>query len=417
MPRSRPKIPFMMFQDVIMAVFGILILLVIYLLINAKVSDIEFIEALDEMRQEKASLGESVEEEAARQTALYDNSIKAIQSRENLELRKQIEANAGQIAQFDQEIERLAEEVEVGSGELSDTLSERFENHSGVVRAREEVIKKQSEIDALEESVEKAQLEAEESQRIIQTTETYLEKLDKQFRVEIDESLAGESVYLVDFGGRQIRTFRVYDGEQTKVESGTSARLLETIQTDPEKKRVFFFVRPGGITDFKETLLAFRENGIPVGYQPVPKGEALVLTKFPDGIPAPDASSGTSSGANGSGGSPGSGEGSVASNSSGANGGVGESAPGSPLSDSSENAASAEAENTEGAESAAPEDADARGEDQVSPDTDRGEAPLDDADASAEPTSNIFIDNFLLILLLVVIVAIILFLILRSSKR
>ncbi|MGZ0654435.1 hypothetical protein ACWPKS_02405 [Coraliomargarita sp. W4R72] len=409
----------MMFQDVIMAVFGILILLVIYLLINAKVSDIEFIEALDEMRQEKASLGESVEEEATRQAALYDDSIKAIQSRENLELRKQIEANNTQIYQFDNEIERLTEELELESVELSKTLSERFEMHSGVVSAREEVIKQQSEIDALQESIEKAQLDAEESQRIIQATESYLEKLDKQFRVEIDKSLAGESVYLVDFGGRQIRTFRIYDGEQSKIESKTATSLLEAIQSDPEKKRVFFFVRPSGINDFNRTLITFREADIPVGYQPVPAGEELVLTKFPDGIPVPGDSSGTGSSRNGSGAESGASEagGAGGAGRDGATGRGAETDSRAPSTDSSGDGGNAIAGNSADAGSAVGENAGGAGGDQLSSNEENGGAPVDDANTSPGSTSNVLIDNLLLILLLVVIAAIILFLAMRSSKR
>lgn len=269
-----------------MAVFGILILLVIYLLIHSKVSDIEFIEATEELRQKKVSLSTKVETEEAQKQALYEESMKRVEGRESLELRNQIEANEARIAHFDETIDSLTVQLETDAQALSDTLSQRFETHSGVVHTRNEVDRQRNQIEVLKESLTRAEMDAAESEQIIETTKTFLEKLDKQFRVEIDESLAGESVYLIDLGGHRIRAFRIFDGEQSTVESNSSKRLLEKIESDDERKRVFFFVRPDGIETFDQIVTALREKGIPVGYQPVAADEELVLTKFPDRVPA-----------------------------------------------------------------------------------------------------------------------------------
>lgn len=275
-----------MFQDVIMAAFGILILIVIYLLINAKVSDIEFAEVLEEMREEKASLKDSVDEAEVERKALYDDAVKTIENRGALELSKQVEANEAKHESLEKEISGLLAEVEAKQKKLKETISERFEKHPGILSTRREVVERQAEVEALKSEIAETEQAAEETEGVIEKTESYMDEIENQFRVEMDDSLAGESVYLVDFGGRRIRTFKVFDGEQTRVVTGSSGDLLRKIKAETGKKRVFFFVRPDAVDEFNESLVAFRENNIAVGYQPVPAGENLILTKFPDGIPA-----------------------------------------------------------------------------------------------------------------------------------
>lgn len=276
----------MMFQDVIMAVFGVLILIVIYLLINAKVSDIEFVAALEEMREEKTALGESIKAAEVEREALYENAVRDIRGRETIELSKQVEANRLQIERFDSELHSLLAEAEAKSEELGKTISERFENHPGVLNTRREIDEKRAEVEDLKRSIARAEAEAKKTARIIATTESYMDEIKNQFRVELDDSLAGESVYLVDLSGRQARAFKVYQGVQRRVEATSTQELLRQVKSDPAKKRVFFFVRPDAVYAFNEALVAFRESNIAVGYQPVPAGEKLILTKFPDGTPA-----------------------------------------------------------------------------------------------------------------------------------
>ena len=288
MGRSRPKIPFLMFQDVIMAVFGILILIVIYLLINAKVSDIEYIEDLDEMRSEKASLGDSVKKAAAERDILYENTVKVIESRETLELAKQVEVNRILIEKFDDQIGNLLTEVEINSENLNKTILERFERHPAVLSTQRALVEERAELEAPEGSIAIAELEAETTEVVIENTEIYMDEIKDQFRVELDKSLAGESVYLVDFSSRAFRAFKVHNGEQSPVECSSASELLKKVKTDKKKKRVFFFVRPHAVTEFKKKLPDFRQSRIAVGYQPLPEGEDLILTKFPDGVPAAD---------------------------------------------------------------------------------------------------------------------------------
>jgi len=271
-----------------MAVFGILILIVIYLLINAKVSDIEFVEALEEMREEKTSLGESVEKAVAQRNALYENAVKVIESRETLELSKQVEANRTQIEAFDHQISELLSEVDDEAEDLNKTISERFEGHPAVLSTRREVVEQRVEIEALKSSIASAELDADETEGFIEKTEIYMEEIEDQYRVELDESLARESVYLVDFSVRQFRAFKVYNGVQSAVESTSAQELLLKVKVDPNKKRVFFFVRPDAVDDFEKTIASYRQSNIAVGYQPVPEGEKLILTKFPEGVPSVD---------------------------------------------------------------------------------------------------------------------------------
>lgn len=281
-----------------MAVFGILILLVIYLLINAKVSDIEFLEEIEEMRQEKAELDGTVEEQTVKQAELFSHMVEAVNQRENIELRQQLDANEAQISYLDDAIVRLNAQLEAQTEELSQILSERFEEHPGVVRTRDEVIKKRSEIDALKKLIREVQSDAEEEQSLIKVTDIYLEELEDQFRVEIDKTLDGGSVYLVDLDGHDIRTFLVRDGEQEEVASTSPAGLIKAIESNSEKKRVFIFVRPGGIVMFNAMLKEFRSRQIPVGYQPVPDGHRLILTKYPDALPEVSVSTGSDEGGN-----------------------------------------------------------------------------------------------------------------------
>lgn len=289
-----------------MAVFGILILIVIYLLINAKVSDIEFVEALEEMREEKASLGDSVEKAVAQRNALYENAVKVIESRETLELSKQVEANRTQIEMFDDQISDLLSDVDEETGDLNKIVSERFEGHPAVLNTRREVVEQRVEIEALKGLIASAELDADETEGFIEKTESYMEEIEDQYRVELDDSLAGESVYLVDFSVRQFRAFKVYNGVQSAIEITSAQELLLKVKVDPNKKRVFFFVRPDAIDDFKKSIVSFRQSNIAVGYQPVPEGEKLILTKFPEGIPsvgrevAQDGSGTTSGGPAGS---------------------------------------------------------------------------------------------------------------------
>lgn len=288
MGRSRPKIPFMMFQDVIMAVFGILILIVIYLLINAKVSDIEFIQDLEELRSEKASLGDSVKKAAAQRDILYENTVKVIESRETLELNKQVEVNRILIEKFDDQIGNLLTEVEINSKNLNKTILERFERHPAVLSTQRALVEERAELEALESSIAIAELEAETTEVVIENAEIYMDEIKDQFRVELDKSLAGESVYLVDFSSRAFRAFKVYNGEQKPIECSSASELLKKVKADKNKKRVFFFVRPHAVTEFKKKLPDFRLSRIAIGYQPLPEGEDLILTKFPDGVPAAD---------------------------------------------------------------------------------------------------------------------------------
>lgn len=272
-----------------MAVFGILILIVIYLLVNAKISDIEFIEALEEMRQEKALLDESVDVAEAERRALYESAVKTIENRETQELNKQVEANQAKIEAFDQQINSLRELVEVQTKALDETIYERFEKHPGVLSTRSKVLEKQEELETLKDAIIATDSEVEKTEQVIEKTKSFMEEIESQFRVEIDDSLAGESVYLVDYGGRQIRAFKIFDGEQSEVKSSTTAELLAVIRADSADKRVFIFVRPDGVNEFKQALLAFRKSDIAVGYQPVPAGEKLILARFPDGIPSVEA--------------------------------------------------------------------------------------------------------------------------------
>lgn len=271
-----------------MAVFGILILIVIYLLINAKVSDIEFVEALEEMREAKATLSDSIHQAETERAALFERAVKEIENHRTRELSKQVDANQAQIESFTEDIGSLSSEVEGREADLSKAITERFENHPGVISTRGAVVNKRAEIERIKESVADIRLEAKKTDLITQKTETYMGDLKNQFRVEVDESLAGESVYLVDFGGRAIRTFKISDGEQSNVVSGSAEDLLSAVKADLGEKRVFFFVRPDAVVQFNRALLSFRENDISVGYQPVPQGEKLVLTKFPDDIPTVD---------------------------------------------------------------------------------------------------------------------------------
>ena len=271
-----------------MAVFGILILIVIYLLINAKVSDIEYIEDLDEMRSEKASLGDSVKKAAAERDILYENTVKVIESRETLELAKQVEVNRILIDKFDDQIGNLITEVETNSKALNKTILERFERHPSVLSTQRSIVEERAELEALESSIVSAELEAETMEAAIEKTGNYMDEIEDQFRVELDESLADESVYLVDFSNRAFRAYKVYNGEQRPVECSSPSELLKKVKADKNKKRVFFFVRPHAVTEFRKTRRHFRDSRIAIGYQPLPEGEDLILTKFPDGFPASD---------------------------------------------------------------------------------------------------------------------------------
>lgn len=271
-----------------MAVFGILILIVIYLLINAKVSDIEFIQDLEELRSEKASLGDSVKKAAAQRDILYENTVKVIESRETLELNKQVEVNRILIEKFDDQIGNLLTEVEINSKNLNKTILERFERHPAVLSTQRALVEERAELEALESSIAIAELEAETTKVVIENAEIYMDEIKDQFRVELDNSLAGESVYLVDFSSRAFRAFKVYNGEQKPIECSSASELLKKVKADKNKKRVFFFVRPHAVTEFKKKLPDFRLSRIAIGYQPLPEGEDLILTKFPDGVPAAD---------------------------------------------------------------------------------------------------------------------------------
>jgi len=406
-----------------MAVFGILILIVIYLLINAKVSDIEFVEALETMREEKATLGDSVVKAEVQRQELFEKAVKVVESRSAQELNKQVEANQDQIETYERTISSLLADVETKAEDLNKTIAERFETHPGVLSTRREVVEKQAELDALKDALETTKLEAEKTEDVIQKTESYMADIQNQFRVELDQSLAGESVYLVDFGGRQIRAYKVVNGEQSDVPSATAADLLSRVKTDSGKKRVFFFVRPDAVKEFNEALVAFRDSKIAVGYQPVPNGEKLILTKFPDGVPY--AEEPQTSGAGSTGGEQsGSGASGVAAggSGSGAEGGGGSEATGgssgSGAPQGNETSSSGAASGGQsGAESgaASTEGGSQEGDSSSSAESASGSGQADDS--GVEPPVEVVQTFNWLLLIFLLLLLIIIILVVKSSKR
>jgi len=334
-----------------------------------------------------------------------------IENRETLELSKQVEANRGQIETFDDEISSLLAKVESKSKDLSETITERFERHPGVLSTRREVVGQRAEVEELEGSIASAVLDAEETKGFIEKTESYMDEIKNQFRVELDESLADENVYLVDFSGRQFRAFKVYNGEQSKVESSSAQELLQKVKADTEERRVFFFVRPDAVSEFNKTLIAFRESNIAVGYQPVPAGEKLILTKFPAGVPAvdvatPGSSGATSGGQTGSGGVAGSnstGGGPLAPGEAGGEGSGSEAQrenQASPSGTASDSGGGADASSGEGQEQPSG-DADSQAEGTIDPDQ-AGQEPSSEDDQTFNWLLLMFLLFFLIVLALTI---------------
>lgn len=281
MAKRRPKIAFMMFQDVIMAVFGVLILIVVYLLLNAKISDIEFVESLNELESKKADLGASVER-SQQDLMIMNQVVEGIsKQRLNVETSKQKDELESQIDELEASITKL----DAALVELQKQRSLAFERNLGAHPEAVEIQKRLAGEDRrlrdLKQQLKDLDREIADNRDQLKQVQDYLEDLKSKIRIELDEDLHGKNVYLLDLSARAMVGVMVGERGEVDVTANSIESLEAMLERDAKPKQVYFFVRPDGIERFRELQVRLREKGIALGYQPIATGEALVLSQIP----------------------------------------------------------------------------------------------------------------------------------------
>ncbi len=286
MARRRPKIAFMMFQDVIMAVFGVLILIVIYLLLNVKVADVEFVESLNKLESKKTELGASIEQ-SREDLAVKNQQVADIsKQRLNAETSKQKNALESQITELEASIVELNGKLVELQEQREVTFEENAGAHPEAVRIQERLAEEDRRLRKLKQQLKDLDREIAATRHQLEQAQDYLEDLKSKIRIELDEDLHGKNVYLIDLSARWMDGVMIGERGEVDVAANSIESLEAILDRDTNPKQVYFFVRPDGIERFGELQVRLREKGVDIGYQPIAEGEELVLSQIPP-APAP----------------------------------------------------------------------------------------------------------------------------------
>ena len=288
MAKRRPKIAFMMFQDVIMAVFGVLILIVIYLLLNAKISDIEFVDSLNELQSQKANLGAAVDQSKDELAAMNLVVASISKQRLNAETSKQKHTLESQIAELKVSIAELKGTLVESKAQRDVTFERNSGAHPEAVRIQERVVEEDRRLKKLTQQLKDLDREITATRNQLKQAQDYLEDLKSKIRIELDEDLHGKNVYLLDLSATGIDGVMIGEQGEVTVAANSIESIKAILDSDTKRKQVYFFVRPDGIKRFRELQVSLRKKGVAIGYQPIAEGEKLVLSQIP---PAPAPSS------------------------------------------------------------------------------------------------------------------------------
>jgi len=286
MAKRRPKIAFMMFQDVIMAVFGVLILIVIYLLLNAKISDIEFVDSLNELQSKKANLGAAVDQSKDELAAMNLVVVSISEQRLNAETSKQKDALESQIVELEVSIAELKGALVELQVQRDVTFERNSRAHPEAFRIQERLVEEDRRLRKLTQQLKDLDREITANRNQLKQAQDYLEDLKSKIRIELDEDLHGKNVYLLDLSSRGLDGVVISEQGEVPVAANSIESIEDILDSDTQPKQVYFFVRPDGIERFLKLQVSLRKKGVAMGYQPIAEGEELVLSQIPP-VPAP----------------------------------------------------------------------------------------------------------------------------------
>ncbi len=267
--KNRAGFGFMMFQDIIMAVFGILILIVLYLMFNVRTESIamekELGEEIEQIQEENSERRGRINLMASELAAKADAASK---DRLLSDRRLVLEEIRGRIATVKRAVDEVRERISQGEERIAEMLA-GFEDHQVVRRAVVRVMEKERELDLAERRLR-------ELEEVYANFEAALEK-GPIFRPSA-EFAAFDNVFFIELSGDRRAFYELRDDRIAEITDESEKKAAQdAIVRYPRETRVMIFVRPTGVPVFREMKRSFRSAGVAFGYEPLPEGEPFRL--------------------------------------------------------------------------------------------------------------------------------------------
>ena len=258
----------MMFQDIIMAVFGILILIVLYLLFNVRATNLESKKEMEERLKElKAESRESQDKlnEASRQLQrkVVDRS-KSQKAEIDGDRRNRMSAELENIATTHRSIK---DEIANAEQTLSEETQD-LESHEIVVEALENTRELEQQLRESRRRIAALQKESGEVKEY--SKNRILVKPSEDFEQY-------DTIYFAELVQGGIVMYEIHGEDTSSRKISSTTEFTDHVAADSGSKHVMLFVRPSGYELFHELQRDFREADVPLGYQPIPEDKELAI--------------------------------------------------------------------------------------------------------------------------------------------
>jgi hypothetical protein len=279
-----PKSNFFSFQDIIMSVTGILIVIALMLALQ--------IDKLDGS-PEPSEISGDAEPATASLTELRDLESEILKMKTVLEDSRNLDRKTGTVSEIQAEIARLEEQIISlsGSGDAAPStlpsplkLEELKSQAAEIIRLRHEIEIAKTKLSELGPAVQQTTRNAVELERKVKLAEASVAQIrleSKKLKLIRELSDTTKEPVIVDVSERQIRVMR-FDKPGTATMDSTDEFQRSLKSYRKEEQYFVLYFRPSGAARFESLRQAVKDAGFEVGYDAVDENSDLSLGKAGD---------------------------------------------------------------------------------------------------------------------------------------